>query len=129
MNQKTAQEIARKLKEFRMKGLGLSAHDVAAITLDDRVIELEKEKKRILNMASKERLFVILDAREMELEAQRDELLEACRTILNGMDNVRMDNLRDVVAKYDKDLPKFKDITGLYDTNTEGVTLEKNPKE
>jgi len=129
MNQKTAQEIARKLKEFRMKGLSLSAHDVAAITLDDRVIELEKEKKRILNMASKERLFVILDAREMELEAQRDELLEACRTILNGMDNVRMDNLRDVVAKYDKDLPKFKDITGLYDTNTEGVTLEKNPKE
>lgn len=88
----------------------------------------ECEKLNNLNLTSNEQSIVILDDRIHELETQQELLLDACRTILNGLENVRTALLRGEIAKYDKNLPKFKDIIGLFNDKTEGVNKnhEKN---
>ena len=93
MTLKIAREIAAQLREQENEDDDIS---IAAVVLDDRVAELE---------------------------AQRDALLEVCRNVKNGLENVHLDMLQAEIAKYDKDLPGFKDITGLYVDETEGVAL------
>ncbi len=49
-----------------------------------------------------------------ECREERDALIDVCRTIKNGLENVHLNMLQDELKKYDKDLPGFKDIMGLY---------------
>ncbi len=57
---------------------------------------------------------IVLDDRIAEIEVQRDVPRKTLRMLLDILENINIDELRAELAKYDKYLPKFKDIIGLY---------------
>ncbi len=129
MTLKIAREIAAQLREQENEDDDIS---IAAVVLDDRVAELEAKYETTgqkCNSGHVNNLPIKLwdcPVCTEKLRMQRDALLDVCRTILNGLENVHVGMLRSEIAKYDKDLPRIKDMIGLYADKTEGVALEKN---
>ena len=122
MNQKRAHEVAETCRQWENNENWHNTPEMkATIVLDDRVAELEADVSRLATMSIKkntENSSLILKV--AELEAQRDVPRKTLRMLLDILENINIDELRAELAKYDKDLPGFKDIIGLYaDKNQE----------
>lgn len=149
MNLKIAHDIADKLR-FRMK-VYTKASDPpftvgqeAIVILDDRITELETYTDTLRKQ--KEAADQRTDKADMEvgrLMVQRDELFDMCKAILRFIEGLTgygiqnwsgVSKLRTIIAKTkgatpDKNLPKFKDLIGLFVDDAKDAALEKNPKE
>ena len=68
---------------------------------------------------------VILNNRITELEAQRDVPRKTLRMLVDILENIHIEELRAELAKYGKDLPRFKDIIGLYADKAEASDKEE----
>ena len=68
---------------------------------------------------------IILDDRIIELEAQRDVPRKTLRMLVDILENIHIEELRAELAKYGKDLPRFKDIIGLYADKAEASDKEE----
>jgi len=88
------------------------AHEIAVI--------FRESAKCGLHLKSVDEAMLILDDRVGELEAQRDIPRKTLRILLDILENINIEELRVELAKYNKDLPRFEDIIGLFADKTEG---------